>query len=171
MTSISVFVSGQAVPQGSKTAFRYQSAVLGRELLGVREVAGDRLTRWRHTIVDRVMETLGHHPEWVTAKMGSEAFQVDLDFYIMRPKSHYLPITKVKRLVPELRDDALMYPIGVPDVDKLTRAVLDALTTAGVWTDDAHVVNVRATKNFSDGVLGEVSMPGVLITVTKMLDL
>lgn len=35
-------------------------------------------------------------------------------------------------------------PDGPPDLDKLTRATLDALTQARVWEDDARVVEIRA---------------------------
>lgn len=37
-----------------------------------------------------------------------------------------------------------------PDVDKLTRAVLDALTGV-VWQDDSQVVDVSATKRYAVG--------------------
>ncbi|MBE7193762.1 MAG: RusA family crossover junction endodeoxyribonuclease [Gordonia polyisoprenivorans] len=48
-----------------------------------------------------------------------------------------------------------------PDVDKLARACLDAIT--GVWiADDSHVVDLRATKRIA--LPGETS--GVQITVT-----
>jgi Holliday junction resolvase RusA-like endonuclease len=47
-----------------------------------------------------------------------------------------------------------------PDLDKLTRAVLDALTGI-VWTDDAQVVAVAATKRRS-------ATPGVTVTVTPV---
>ena len=110
------------------------------------------------------------HPDWRTERNMEEAYSVRLDFFIMRPKSHYLP-ANTKRPVPELKPGALAYPIGMPDVDKLTRAVLDGLTTAGIWFDDSQVIEVQATKHFSDGLLGELSQPGCLITVTKMLDL
>ena len=48
-----------------------------------------------------------------------------------------------------------------PDIDKLARAVLDALT--GVWLeDDSHVVCLRATKRIA--LPGE--LPGVAIVCT-----
>jgi hypothetical protein len=169
-SSLTLFVNGQVVPQGSKIAFRYVPKGETKGRLGVREVAGDALTRWRHTIVDRAVEALGQHPGWTSERVMGEAYSVRLDFFIMRPKSHYLP-ANTKRPVPLLREDALAYPIGMPDVDKLTRAVLDGLTTAGIWFDDSQVIEVQATKHFSDGLLGELSQPGCLITVTKMLDL
>lgn len=36
-----------------------------------------------------------------------------------------------------------------PDLDKLTRAVFDALTDAHIWHDDAQVVGLVATKRYA----------------------
>ncbi|GIG63672.1 hypothetical protein Lfu02_80440 [Longispora fulva] len=42
------------------------------------------------------------------------------------------------------------WPSKRPDVDKLARAILDALTDAGVWHDDAQVVELTAVKVYPD---------------------
>lgn len=61
---------------------------------------------------------------------------VSLDFYLDRPQylkpDQHKPYTKT------------------PDLDKLCRAVLDALTIAGVLHDDAQVDALRATKSYAD---------------------
>lgn len=49
-----------------------------------------------------------------------------------------------------------------PDLDKLTRAVLDALSSAGVWHDDSQVVELAADKRLAE--LDET--PGCHILVT-----
>jgi Holliday junction resolvase RusA-like endonuclease len=36
-----------------------------------------------------------------------------------------------------------------PDVDKLARAILDSATDAGIWKDDAQVVDLRITKDYT----------------------
>lgn len=41
-------------------------------------------------------------------------------------------------------------PIAKPDLDKLVRAVKDALTGV-LWKDDAQVVSLRAAKTYVDG--------------------
>lgn len=42
------------------------------------------------------------------------------------------------------------YPTAKPDIDKLARCILDACTAAGMWQDDARVVDVQATKHYAD---------------------
>ncbi|MGH9249435.1 MAG: RusA family crossover junction endodeoxyribonuclease, partial [Acidimicrobiales bacterium] len=62
------------------------------------------------------------------------------------------------------------WPIGARsgDIDKLQRAILDALTDVGVWKDDAQVVHVDAGKDYQ-GADGYLDRPGVTITV-RLLD-
>lgn len=71
---------------------------------------------------------------------------VHLVFQMPRPKKPRWPIPAVK-----------------PDLDKLCRAVLDALSTTkqlkGVITDDARVVSLTAQKTYH-------GKPGVMVTVT-----
>src|SRR5689334_16714836 len=54
---------------------------------------------------------------------------VQLVFRLPRPKAHFLPANR-SRLEPVLRLDAPAYPMSPPDIDKLARAALDALTSA-----------------------------------------
>lgn len=60
---------------------------------------------------------------------------VRITFFMPRPKT-------VKRHMPTVP----------PDIDKLCRAVLDALTDAGVWVDDSQVVDLGATKIYTSGI-------------------
>ena len=69
------------------------------------------------------------------------ALRVSLLFTLPRPKSHY----RTGRNSHLLRETAPDHPIGKPDVDKLARAILDALT--GIWwDDDSRVVSLDAVK-------------------------
>jgi len=66
------------------------------------------------------------------------------DFYFTPPKT-------VKRRRPNVR----------PDLDKLERAIGDALTDAGVWVDDGQVVNSHTQKWYAE-------TSGVHITVLEL---
>lgn len=72
---------------------------------------------------------------------------VGLRFYLPRPKRPTHPD----------------YPAGPPDLDKLVRAVLDALTSASTFEDDARVVDLHASKNY----VTQHAVPGCRITVRK----
>lgn len=53
-----------------------------------------------------------------------------------------------------------------PDVDKLIRAVLDAIGSAGIWQDDSQVTRLVASKR-----LAEISeLPGCQLTITDQKD-
>lgn len=60
------------------------------------------------------------------------AFQVQLFFVFDRPKSVKRDLMTVK-----------------PDVDKLCRAILDAVSDAGFWLGDQQVVVLSAAKRYS----------------------
>lgn len=70
-------------------------------------------------------------------------------FVFGRPANQLLPVNS-KRTQPELRDTAPTYHTDKPDLDKLIRLVFDALTIAGVLTDDCVVVNLFAAKRWAD---------------------
>lgn len=61
------------------------------------------------------------------------ALHVSLFFYFIRPKTS-------KRKHPDVK----------PDIDKLARALLDALTQSGVIQDDSRVIALNAYKDYSD---------------------
>lgn len=53
-----------------------------------------------------------------------------------------------------------------PDVDNLAKAVLDALTRAGMWKDDSLVVDLRARKFYH----AKDARPGVEIVIMPFRD-
>ncbi len=59
--------------------------------------------------------------------------RLSLHFYLPKPKS-------VKR----------KYPFVKPDVDNLAKAVMDALTIASIYTDDARVIDMDMKKRYAD---------------------
>lgn len=69
-------------------------------------------------------------------RFEEEALHVRLEFVLNRPAS------TSKRATPPA--------IKRPDLDKLIRAVLDALSSAGVWRDDSQVVSTLAEKRLAE---------------------
>lgn len=113
-------VGGEPKPQGSKKAF----VVKGRAVM----IDDDKiaLKKWRTGVTGAARAALSVaeiRQPWLGA------LAVAIEFVFVRPKS-------VKRDRPSV----------APDIDKLTRSVLDALTTAGVWKDDGQVTTISARK-------------------------
>lgn len=55
------------------------------------------------------------------------------------------------------------FPIGPPDLDKYIRAVGDAMTKAGIYTDDSRIVRIVAEKHWARADLS--TREGVFVTV------
>jgi Holliday junction resolvase RusA-like endonuclease len=72
--------------------------------------------------------------------------KVCISFSFIRPKGHY---GKRKGAL-YLRDDAPFQHTGKPDLDNLEKAVLDALTTLGMWHDDAQVFQLSSSKHYCE---------------------
>jgi len=135
--ALNLVVWGDPVPQGSKRAFIVQGKD-GRPRPVVAESAGASLRQWRSDVVDAAREALGGRGP-LQGPLSVEAC------FWLRPPKHKPP----------------RYPYRRPDLDKLTRALLDALTTAGVMADDAQVVTLRVSKRYA-------STPSVEVTVEEM---
>ena len=90
-----------------------------------------------------------------------EAVALSLVFLFPRPKGHFNSKGQVKPSAPE-------HKTTKPDIDKLARAVLDSLTLAGVFRDDALVYSLTLQKRYCIGQ----EAPGVMITLmgTQQLD-
>lgn len=126
VTVLDVFVPGRPAPQGSK---RYLGP--GRPLVE----SSKAVEPWRADIREHLLARHAGGP-----LLG--AVTVTLEFVLPRPAS--LPKRK-----PTPRHTKR------PDVDKLARAVLDAVTSAGVWCDDSQVDDMHPTKRYAE--LGEAA--------------
>jgi crossover junction endodeoxyribonuclease RusA len=115
MPQLEFFVPGIPAPQGSKTPGRAKG---GR--LYVRE-ANPRTEPWRKLVQEHAEAALLASDEWDSDYDGP--VWVGLEFRF-----------------PKLVSDPNRYwKTTAPDKDKLERAILDALTKARVYTDDARV--------------------------------
>lgn len=57
------------------------------------------------------------------------------------------------------------WPMRMPDLSKLVRSTEDALTDAGIWRDDARVVECIAAKRYPGEGDGALSAPGCVIEI------
>ena len=140
--TIRVFeVFGIAAPQGSKRGG--VSAITGKTF--VYEQNSKRQSEWRRDVIDttvRVRELEG----WGTL---DGCIEVDIEFRLPRPAS-----VKISKRP---------YPNVKPDLDKITRNTLDGLKQAGMFTDDAQVINLSVSKRYAGDTPSQ--SPGATIRV------
>lgn len=142
MSPLQLFVPGIPAAQGSKRH-------VGR---GVMIESSKRLRPWRATVTAAIVEAGWHHDPVLAGPVA-----VSLMFYFPRPRAHYGTGRNANRL----KDSAPLWHDKRPDVDKLARAVLDAITESGTLRDDCQVVALSARKRYGP--------PGVAITLGEDL--
>lgn len=103
---------------------------------------------WRNRLI-----TAGEHLRRVNGFTYEGPVSVDATFVLERPK------TATRRL----------WPHKYPDLDKLARMLLDALTVAQVVKDDSLVVELNLRKQYP-GMIPELSGPGVVVRIDLMVD-
>ncbi|WP_433341620.1 RusA family crossover junction endodeoxyribonuclease [Streptomyces sp. CA-253872] len=124
-----VMVHGAPAPQGSKSAMRNEST--GR----IQLVESSRFVKpWREDVVAACLRARKRGWQPLTGPLAAE-----MVFTLTRPRSHF-GTGRNRNLV---RPSAPALPMGVPDLSKLARSTEDALTTAGVYRDDALLVEYR----------------------------
>jgi crossover junction endodeoxyribonuclease RusA len=141
-TMITFQVPGLPAPQGSKRH-------VGR---GVMVESSKRLKPWRNDVACAALKA---RQSFEAALLEGPA-HVRVRFVLPRPKSH-------RRASGELKPNAPRYPSSKPDVDKLLRAILDALTGV-LWRDDSQVAVVEAVKDYGTGD----EAPGAHVSVSAL---
>lgn len=128
---ISFTIYGIPQPQGSARAFYI--AKLKRAVI---TADNKKLKPWRQEVSGTALAEMGdQQPARATP------ICVDVAFYFDRPKSAKKDAIKIQK----------------PDVDKLLRGLLDALT--GIcFMDDAQVVDVHACKRFGSPARSEIKV-------------
>lgn len=130
-TVLDVFVAGRAAPQGSK-----------RHVGGGRMIESSKyVTTWREDVRAACLQVWGGR-----APLDGPLL-LEVEFVRKRPAS------APKRSTPAATT--------MPDLSKLIRSTEDAITSAGVWVDDARVVQIVASKRIAE--IGET--PGARIRV------
>ena len=84
---------------------------------------------------------------WKWEVSSDDEYSVPLSFLLPKPKS-------VTRAQPNVK----------PDIDKLCRSTLDALTVGKAIDDDARIIQLTASKTYAS----KAEQPGCYITVNKL---
>jgi Holliday junction resolvase RusA-like endonuclease len=113
----------------------------------VTDQKGSKLKPWREAVRSTAVDAAGE--AWAPI---DGPVRVDLWFAMPKPQS----VPKTRRT----------WPMRKPDLDKLARACLDALTQAGILADDARVVELRAVKDWPEHV--QQMSPGVVVRVWRV---
>lgn len=136
-------VMGFPAPQGSK-----------RHVGGGRMIESSKKVKpWREDVRFAAMNTMGQasHAIGVPWSPLAGPLRIRVVFTLPKPKS------APKR--------ARTYPSRKPDLDKLLRSTFDAIGSAGLWGDDAQVVEVVGIKAFPNEHPEALSAPGARIHV------
>jgi Holliday junction resolvase RusA-like endonuclease len=135
--SFTVFGS-EPRPQGSKKYVGSRRTAAGNNIPLIIE-ASPGLPVWRKAVSDAVIQAM--HDSGDLSKFDG-AVKVEAVFYVTRKKT----VTRALPTVP-------------PDVDKLSRALLDSLKP--VWRDDSQVVRLEVSKKYATG------QAGVAVTISN----
>lgn len=138
----SFMVFGTAAPQGSKR-------LLGKVMVE----SSRRVHPWRSDV--RTAAIQNKPARWdLTSPM-----QLELVFWFPRPASHYGSKAGVSYLKPTAPAEPVSSRVG--DLDKLCRAICDALTGVA-YLDDRQVVDLAASKAY---LMGRDAAPYTQITI------
>ena len=123
-------VTGVPVPQGSKNAYQRGGKIVLVE-------ASRDLPHWRAKVIAAAIEANNGQPPF------TQPCHLEVIFWLPKPKKPKFDEPGVK-----------------PDLDKLVRAVGDALTQSGVIKDDCLFTSVFAEKRYA-----HARLPGAKITI------
>lgn len=152
--SLAFVVHGDPAPQGSKSfkGMRKSKTKPGVMVPVLKESSAAKVDRWRNDVVAAALRALP--PDW-RRLAESNRDGVVLDLVLTRDRPQSLPKTR------------LCWPAAQPDLDKFARSTGDALTTAGVYADDARVVGYRRLDKVYVGAddPDALAQPGAVIRI------
>lgn len=147
MNSITFFVKGHAVTKGSLVP-RHRFDPSGNCRVFVTEEHGARLKEWRALVATAAKRAMGQRRPFYGP------LRVVTTFYFARPKSH----TAEQRAIP------WVFVTKRNDLEKLERAVYDAISDSAIWMDDSQVVSHDSQKVYAQ----EGEQPGVLVSLEAL---
>lgn len=145
-----IVVYGNPAPQGSK---KFAGMRGGH---GVLVESSKKVKPWRMDVkaaaqeaIERRLDELNHHIR------GWQPYDIPLSVLMVftLPKPASAPKTRT------------IFPMRMPDCSKLVRSTEDALTDAGVWVDDARIVECISRKVYPGEDPYALATPGAIIDV------
>lgn len=134
LIGVNIEVHGCPAPQGSKKA-----AGMTRTGRVIMRESSRRVGPWREAVKAVVLAVTDG-----ATLFPSGPLELIATFRFDRPKAHY----GSGRNATVLRADAPHFRAYPPDVEKVVRSTMDALTDSGVIKDDGQFARVKATKTF-----------------------
>lgn len=147
--TLTINVIGTPAPQGSKRAFVVNGHAVMTE-------SSSKVKPWRQDVVAATHNTIAT-TGW---QQPAGPVTVQICFYLPRLKGHY----GTGRNANHLKQSAPTHSCTKPDIDKLARATLDALTTSAAIKDDSQVARLSLEKRYADAATG------ARITITPLCD-
>lgn len=147
MSALRIVVRGLPAPQGSK---RFLGTRGGR---GILVESSAKVKPWREDVrhaAIAAMQAAG------IAEPADAPLRLRVTFTLPKPAS-----------APKRRTT---WPMRTPDLSKLVRSTEDALTSAGVWADDARVVECTAAKRYPGEGADALPWPGAVIEIEPLED-
>lgn len=142
-------VSGIPSPGGSKKSMPVYRWIGGKRYFTtkvvLRDMGGENTVRWREEVAAAARQVFDKPLECPV--------RLEVEFIMMRPKSHYRSNGVVK-------EDAPYWHTSAPDTTKLLRSTEDALKGIA-WVDDCQVVQQSAQKHYG-------ADPGARITIKRL---
>jgi len=139
---VRVTVVGKAKPAGSKRAFK------NRHTGNVHIVDANKDSMsWKQDVAQACLHACCEQG-WTAEH---DPLLVEISFFQARPKTHYGTGKNSERV----KDSAPAWPTSRPDVDKLSRAVLDGMTGV-VFRDDAQIVAKTVVKRYGEPERAEI---------------
>lgn len=145
---LTLVVHGTPGPQGSKSFKGMTKPKDGSKGKAIMAESSKKVAPWREA-VERAAKRVVELPEWQTwdcPLIGS------IVFTLRKPQRPKAPV-----------------PDRYPDASKLLRSTEDALTKAGIWSDDARVVEYeRLAKRYPNEGIDALDQPGAIIRLRPM---
>lgn len=142
--TLTITVHGEPAPQGSK---RHVGG-------GVMIESSKKVKPWREAVKHAALNLMYLTPPGTVREPVDGPLFVEIVFTVRKPTS-----------APKRR---VTWPAKKPDLDKLIRSSFDALSDAGVWRDDAQVVELTAAKRYPDEGADTLPHPGAIIRITTI---